>query len=218
MLINTSRLINCPVLSLHVGGRVATITEVITDPDTLKLLACRVDGPLVGKETGDILPMTSVREFSRMGMIIDSTDELVEADEIVRIRDVLALNFSLVGLKVETKKGTKLGKVSDSTVDPDSWQIQQLVVQRPLLKSFLNPELVISRRQILEVHDYKVIVKDGEEKVEQRASETEFTPSFINPFREPEFVSEAAELAPDADVATSSDQDSSTDQDSKPSD
>ena len=71
MLINTSRLINCPILSLHIGGRVATVTEVIIDPDSLKVIACRVEGPLVGKEVGDILPMTSVREFSRLGMIID---------------------------------------------------------------------------------------------------------------------------------------------------
>lgn len=187
MLINTSRLINCPILSLHIGGRVATVTEVIIDPDSLKVIACRVDGPLVGKEIGDILPMTSVREFSRLGMIVDSTDEFVEADEIVRIRDVLALNFNLVGLKVETKKGDKLGKVTDSTVNPESWQIQQLIVQRPLIKSFIDPELTISRSQIAEVNDYKVIVKDSETKIKEKA-QADFTPSFINPFREPDFA------------------------------
>ena len=99
MLINTSRLIGCPVLSLHVGGRVATVTDIIIDPDSLKILACRVEGPLVGKESGDILPMDSVREFSHIGMIVDSTDEFVESDTIFRIRDVLALNFNLVVFK-----------------------------------------------------------------------------------------------------------------------
>lgn len=191
MLINTSRLINCPILSLHVGGRVATVTEVIIDPDSLKVIACRVDGPLVGKEVGDILPMTSVREFSRLGMIVDSTDEFVEADEIIRIRDVLALNFNLVGLKVETKKGNKLGKVTDSTVNPESWQIQQLIVQRPLIKSFIDPELVVSRSQIVEVDDYKVVVKDNEAKIKEKA-QADFTPSFINPFREPDFAPDAS--------------------------
>lgn len=180
---------NCPILSLHIGGRVARVTEIIIDPDSLKVIACRVEGPLVGKEVGDILPMASVREFSHLGMIIDSTDELVEADEIVRIRDVLALNFNLVGLKVETKKGTKLGKVADSTVSPDNWQIQQLVVQRPLLKAFIDPELMISRSQVIEVNDYKVIVKDGEAKVKEEVR-TDFSPNFINPFREPDFASE----------------------------
>lgn len=189
MLINTSRLINCPILSLHVGGKVATVTEVVVDPDSLKIIACRVDGPLVGKEVGDILPMTSVREFSRLGVIIDSTDELVDAEEIVRIRDVLALNFNLVGLKVETKKGAKLGKVTDSTANPETWQIEQLIVQRPLLKAFIDPELIVSRSQIIEIDDYKVTVKDNEAKIKEEA-QANFTPSFINPFREPDFASD----------------------------
>ena len=191
MLINTSRLIGCPVLSLHVGGRVATVTDIIIDPDSLKILACRVEGPLVGKESGDILPMDSVREFSHIGMIVDSTDEFVESDTIFRIRDVLALNFNLVGLKVETKKGTKLGKVSDSTLNPENWQIQQLIVQRPLIKSFIDPELIISRNQILEVDDYKVVIKDSEAKVKEQA-QVEFTPNFINPFREPDFAPDSS--------------------------
>ena len=191
MLINTSRLIGCPVLSLHVGGRVATVTDIIIDPDSLKILACRVEGPLVGKESGDILPMDSVREFSHIGMIVDSTDEFVESDTIFRIRDVLALNFNLVGLKVETKKGTKLGILSDSTINPENWQIQQLIVQRPLIKSFIDPELIISRNQIFEVDDYKVVIKDSEAKVKEQA-QVEFTPNFINPFREPDFAPDSS--------------------------
>lgn len=201
MLINTSRLINYPVLSLHIGGQVATVTEVIIDPNTLKVIACRVDGPLVGREHGDILPMSSIRDFSRMGIIIDSVDDLAESSEIVHVRDIIALNFHLVGLKVETKKGTKLGKVSGSTINPENWQIEQLIVQRPFLKSFLDPELTISRHQILEVDDYKVIVKDSEEKVKQESAENEFTPNFVNPFREPDF---ASEISSDSDPDTGS--------------
>lgn len=194
MLINVSRLANCPILSLHVGGRIATVTEVIIDPDSLKLLACRVDGPLVGREVGDILPMTSVRELSPLGMIVDSADEFVEEDEIIRIRDVLALNFTLPGLKVETKHGVKLGKVADSIINSDGWQVQQLIVQRPVLKAFIDPELTISRSQILSVDDYKVIVKDSEAKIREKA-QADFTPNFINPFREPEFAPESSSSA-----------------------
>lgn len=111
MLFNGSRLIGCPVLSLHVGGQVASITELIVEPDNLKIIACRVSGPLVGKEVGEILPMESVREFSRLGMIVDSADEFVEPDEIIRIKKVLDLNFHLVGLRVESKQGLNLAKL-----------------------------------------------------------------------------------------------------------
>ncbi len=190
MLISNSRLNNYSILSLHVGGKIARVVDTIVDPNTLKVIAFRVNGPLVGKEVGDILPTQSVREFSRLGMIVDSSDEFVEADEIVNVRDILKLNFALVGLKVETEKKVKLGKVTDFTVEPESWQIQQIVVQRPMLKSFINPELLISRQQIIEVDDYRVLVKDQASKVKADHAAVEFVPNFVNPFRETELASE----------------------------
>lgn len=190
MLINASRLIGCPVLSLHIGGRMATVTEVIVDPNQLQIIACRVEGPLVNNgEVGDLLPMQSVREFSPLGMIVDSADVLAEEDDIVQLKKILDLHFSLPGLKVETKKGTKLGKVSDYVVESTIWQIQQLIVHRPVMKSLIDPELIISRSEIREVNDYKVIVKDEESKIREKAK-ADFVPSFVNPFREPDFAAE----------------------------
>ena len=192
MLINGSRLINCPILSLHVGGRIATVRAAIVDPNDLRIIAFRVEGPLVGKEAGGILPVGSIREFSRLGMIVDSVDEFVEPDDIIKIRDILKLNFELNGLKVETKNKSKLGKVSDFTVDPIDWHVQQIIVQRPLMKSFLDPELIISRSRIVEVDDYTITVQEETESAKPKAIKTDFSPSFINPFREPDFTSEAS--------------------------
>lgn len=104
MLINGSRLINCPILSLHVSGKIAQVVEPVVDPNDLKIIAFKVEGPLVGREAGNVLPVHSIREFSRLGMIIDSIDELVEEEEVINIKNILELNFSLVGLKVQTKK------------------------------------------------------------------------------------------------------------------
>lgn len=196
MLINNSRLLNCPILSLHIGGQIGRVVETIVDPETLKVIACRVDGPLVGREVGDILPMDSVREFSRLGMIVDSADEFVEADEIIRVKEILGLNFSLTNLKAETRKKRKLGKVIDFTLDPNSWQIQQIIVQRPMMQSFLDPELTISRSQIYEITDYKIIIKDSTEKAKSKTkavASPDFSPNFINPFREPDFAADDAQ-------------------------
>ena len=98
MLLNASRLLKYPVLSLHIGGRIAEITELIVDPNNLEIIACRVDGALVGQEYGDILPVNSIREFSQLGIIIDSADDLVESGEILRIKKILDLNFSLLAV------------------------------------------------------------------------------------------------------------------------
>lgn len=191
MLIRSTRLIDFPILSLHIGGRIAKVVAPIVDPHELKIIAYRVDGPLVGREVGDILPLSSIREVSPIGFIVDSSDELVDAEDIVRVREVLALHFDLIGLKVISRKGTKLGKVIDYTVDAESGLVQQLIVQRPIFKAFIDPELTISRSQIHEVNDYEVIVKDEEAKI-RKTAQADFIPNFINPFREPDFASEPA--------------------------
>lgn len=192
MLINGSQLINCPILSLHVSGEIARVTEPIVDPDNLRIIAFRVEGKMISEDE-DILPIASVREFSRLGMVIDSVDELVGADDIIRIKEILDLNFSLPGLKVVTRKNVKLGKVSDYTVEIGGWYIQQIIVQRPVMKALFDPELRIARTKIVEVDDYKVVVKDEHEKVKSKVEQVkpvDFVPNFVNPFREPDFANE----------------------------
>lgn len=194
MLINGSSLVNCPILSLHVGSEVARVAELVIDPNNLKIIAFRVEGKVINDDTGDILPADSVREFSRMGMIIDSVDELVHADDVIRIKQILDLNFNLVGLKVTTRQKAKIGKVMDCVVNAGDWAVQQIIVQRPAIKALFDPELVISRQKIIEVTDYEVIIKDEHDKVKskvEKVAPAEFVPNFINPFREPEYANEA---------------------------
>lgn len=183
MLIYGSRLIGAPILSVQAGGAIAEILDLIVDPDALKIIGFKVGGPLVAKSDANILDASSVREYSKFGLVIDAIEELVEPDDVVKIAKVLALNFGLTGLKVETRKGTKLGKVADFTVTSDNFEVQQIVVKRPVMKSFIDPELMISRKEIVEITDYKVIIRDEEKTAKKSAPKEEFVPNFVNPFR-----------------------------------
>ncbi len=181
-------LLNFPVLSLHVGGPIAKTSRAVIDPDTLKIIAYEVlPTNLLDEEAGNILETRDIREFANIGMIVDSSDTFVDRGDVIKLDKILDLNFDLIGLKVETKKGTKLGKVIDYTVNTDNFSIPQFIVKRPAMKSLIDPELVISRKEIVEVTDYKIIVKDEEEKIKQRALKEDFIPNFVNPFREPDF-------------------------------
>lgn len=195
MLLNSSRLIGCPVLSLHLGGPIGTVIKEIVDPNDLKIIALKINGPQTGDgEHGDILDVRSVREFSNIGMIIDSIDDLVSYGDVVRFDKIIDLNFDIIGLNVKTKKGTKLGKVSDFTFDPESMEVLQFIVKRPLIKSFLDPELTISRTQIKEVNDYELIVNDEEEKIKEKSKKQDFVPNFVNPFRDGKFATNEASI------------------------
>lgn len=186
MLVYASRLIGTPVLSVQAGGRIAVIAEPIVDPDNLKIIAFKLAGPLIAKSNANILDVKSIREYSNYGIVIDDIDELIEKDDVVKISDVLRLNFALNGLKVETKKGSKLGKIEDYTLTSEDFVVQQLIVKRPMIKSFIDPELTIPRKEIVEITDYKIIVKDEEKTIKIKAEKEEFVPNFVNPFRKSE--------------------------------
>lgn len=197
MLVQNSKLLNLPILSVQDSGPIGSIASAIIDPDTLKIIAFRVYGA-VNSEGGNILDVRSVREYSKYGLVIDSADELISEGDVVKIEKIIALNFSLNGLKVETKKGTKLGKITDFTVTEDNFSVQQIIVKRPTIKSFLDPELVIPRAEITEVTDYKVIVKDEEKVIKERAMKEDFVPNFVNPFRKTEPAHSSANIEDDS--------------------
>lgn len=185
MLVSNERLVGCSVLSLHVGGTIAKTVSPIIDPNELKVVAFFVDGAVVrGEEAGNILETKSIREFSSLGMIVDSADEFVNEGDVIRLDEIIALDFKLIGLLVETKRGTKLGKVVGFTMNVDNFMIQQIVVKRPFMKSFNDPELLIGRSEVVEISDYKITVKDEESKIRKNAMTKDFVPDFVNPFRE----------------------------------
>ena len=183
-----SRLIGTPILSIQIGGPIGRIASSILDPNELKIIAFRLEGPML--KDNNILDVRSIREYSEYGMVVDDIDEIVAESDVIKIQRVLELNFNLIGLKVETKKGNKLGKVSDFVVTSEDFFTKQIIVKRPVVKSLNDPELVISRQEIVEITDYKVIVKDEKKTVKAHAAQEEFMPNFVNPFRshEPDFV------------------------------
>ncbi len=194
MLVIGSNLINYPVLSLHVGGLVSHTVEPIIDPESLSVIAYELDTREIDDpEAGDILMIEDVREFTDDGLIINSTDNLVNREDVIKLDKVMSLGFKLIGLKVVTKDGKKLGKVINYTLDSGSFSIFQLIVQRPFLDAIVDPELTINRSQIVEIDDDKITIKHDKQKVKlPKAGSKEFVPNYVNPFRKPSYSEEEA--------------------------
>ena len=185
MLVYNSRLIGTPILSVQAGGPIAQISQAIVDPDNLQIIAFRLTGPIINRQR-DLLDAQSIREISEGGYIIDSEDELISSSDVVKIEQVLNLNFNLFNLKVETKKRTRLGRIIDFTISTEDFLVQQIIVKRPIVKRLVDPELTISRKEIVEITDYKIIIRDEVKTIKKRAENEDFIPNFVNPFRKTE--------------------------------
>ncbi len=165
MLVYASKLVGTRVMSLREGGAIGQVASLVVDPNKLKIIAFQLSGGVIHRGQPNILDARSVREFSLLGMVIDDMEDLVEPEDVVRINEVLQMNFSLDNMRVETKKGTKVGRIENYTVDTDGFLVTQLSVIRPALKRIMEPRLLLSRKEIVEVTDHKVIIKNEKQSL-----------------------------------------------------
>lgn len=183
MLLLGSRLLNSPVMSLQTGTRLAHTVRPIIDPANLRLIAYEVDGPLLTVKPS-YLRTADIREYGKLGMIINSSDELVGSDDIIQIKNLIDLGFGLINISVTDERGRKLGKVEDYTLETGDFIIQQLNVKRGLLKSLSDTGLLIHRSQIIEINNKNIIVKANDQKISNPVINT-LREEFVNPFRTP---------------------------------
>lgn len=183
MLVLGSSLKDTAVMSLQTGTRLARVELPLIDPANLKIVAYAVDGPLL-TDHPSYLATADIREIGAIGMIIDSNDELVALDDVIKFQKLHDLGFKLVGMQIIDEHKRKLGKVSDYTVDTKSFVIQQMNVSRGFLQGINDTGLLVHRSQIVEINDKAIIVKSGAKKsVEPVLEATRH--EYVNPFRTP---------------------------------
>jgi len=158
MLQLSATLINKPVLSLRTGSTVAQVYSALINPDNLKIEGLYCSDRFSNKTL--VLLYQDIREFSTKGYVVNDHDVLSNPNELVRLKDVIALNYELIGKQVVTTSKEKVGKISDFAVEIETMYIQKLYVSQSLLKSFTGGSLSIDRTQIHEVTDNKVVIND----------------------------------------------------------
>lgn len=160
MLILGTSLLNKPLISIRLGGAIGYVREPIINPHNL-----HIDGfycPTSEKDNGIILDM-DVREMSGKGLIIDDHLNISNEDELVRLKDIIKLKFTLIGKPVYSGR-TKLGRITDFAIDSKSLFVVKLYAQPSILKSVKTDRLIFDRSQIVEITDHKVVVSGPDEK------------------------------------------------------
>jgi len=191
MLIEGSKLLKYPILSLHTASRIAEIKGLVIDPNFLKVVAFEINA--VSSRQSLFLETSSVREFSKMGMIVDSDEEFVEKDDVIKLKETIDLGFSLDNMKVISKKKAMLGRIEDFIINTEDFQIMQLIVKRPIYKALIDPELVIGRSDIHEINDSEIIVKSEEGTIMKKSGTLDFVPNFVNPFKDGKYIARGNE-------------------------
>ena len=167
MLRLSKQVCNVPILSLRTGGKIATAIEPIINPNNLKIEGWYCEDNFSKKHV--VLLAQDVRDFVPQGLAVNDHDVLSDPEELVRLREILELEFKLIGKQVVSNHKRRLGKVGDYSLDPDAMTVQKIYVTRPIYRSLTDGQLTIDRSQIIEINDKRIVVREADVQVESQA-------------------------------------------------
>jgi sporulation protein YlmC with PRC-barrel domain len=158
MYVLASQLSSLPVVSLQSGETVATVLRPLIDAGRLDVLAYHCLIPR--QEQSLILLVRDIREHAVDCLIIDSEEELTQAEDLVRLSAALEQDFSPLGKSAVTDLGRRVGRIEDYTINLDTNQVQKLYVKQSIFQSWHGSSLIVDRSQIVDVTPRQIIVRD----------------------------------------------------------
>ena len=157
MLIELSKFTGMPVGALDEGTLIGHVRRALVDPD-----AGKIAGFLV-KENGlfgalKVISTIDVVDVERTALVINSRQNLVDRNEIVRIAKILEYKFNFLGLPARTKEGRMLGRVTDAVVDSITGEILRIYTR------FLARSYAFERSRIEEITWQEIILHGDSRK------------------------------------------------------
>lgn len=144
-------------MSLRTGTQIGTTIAAIINPNNLKIEGFYCTG---GGHKKSVLLYQDIRDVLPQGVVVNDTDALTDPAELVRLKDLMELNFELMGKHVVTVGKDKVGKVTDFATEIETMYVQKLYVSQSLFKSFASGNLGVDRSQIVEITKDKVVIND----------------------------------------------------------
>jgi sporulation protein YlmC with PRC-barrel domain len=160
--LSASLIANKSVLSLRTGAPVANILNPIVNPNNFKIEGFFCEDKF--NKTRLVLLCQDIRDIVPNGYIVNDHDVLVEPTELVRLKEILQINYEVINKQVITIDKEKVGKVNDYAVETSSMYIQKIYVSQSIMKSFTGGNLSIDRNQINEVTPNQIIINELMEK------------------------------------------------------
>jgi sporulation protein YlmC with PRC-barrel domain len=155
-----SKLIGLPILSLQNAEAITQVKGLVMEIKSLEVIALTCEPrPQLAKQP--VLLMRDVRQVAIDCLLVNAAEDLVEAEDIVRLAPLLERDFQPQGLRVVTDMKRRVGRVEDYTINLQTYHLQKLYVRRSVLHSWMGASLIIDRAQIIEVSEREIIVRDA---------------------------------------------------------
>ena len=165
MMIEATKLIKLPVAALDTQEKIGEIQEILVDPKNGGVLGFLVKtNGLFGAQKA--LAAVEVSEWDPNGLVTESAGNLVEPEEIIRIKEVLKKNILLLGMSAETENKKGLGRVENFLIDTDTDMIIKYY-----LRDLLGKSRIMSADKVISIDKVIVFADDETETLNRSVTE-----------------------------------------------
>jgi uncharacterized protein YrrD len=170
MLYEAKSLLNLPIINLDSGKTLAWLSDIIIDPENGKVLGLVATLGFWVK-TKKAVAFSDIYEFGPEAILVRDDESLINISNIVRIKKIIDQKIFILGSKVVTKSGKRLGRVKNFVVNTDLGILVKIYVESLWGKSFIKGTLVIPAARIISIERKKIIISD--ELLKEKAEEEE---------------------------------------------
>lgn len=156
------------VMSLRTGSPVGIVKSPIVNPNNLYIEGWFVEDSRSRHQL--VLLSNDIRDILPQGFAINDHEVLSEPEELVRMKNILELEFDVINLKVTSQSGKNYGKINDYAFETSNMFIQKLYAGQSLVKNLGGGTLSIDRSQIIEVTNRRIVIEDPTEMSRVRAA------------------------------------------------
>lgn len=155
---------------------VGEVSGCIIDPKDGAFLGVKILDS-VGRQP-KVIPTNEIKGFGPDIVLVKDMRSLSEPKDVIRILEALAVDPIIIGSKVETECGQKLGIVEDATINLKVLALERLYVRPRGPFGFFAEQLLISAKKIIEIRRNKIIVSDEFAKVDiKKVAKAAFVPT-----------------------------------------
>lgn len=152
MLLQASQIIGLPVGATNTQERAGTISNLVIDPDSGQLLGFVVKAGFFSGEK--VLSFHDVTGVDHTAVLVREREVILPPKEIAPVKRAIEDKRPLLGQKVITESGTRLGRVVDLVVNTETAMITKIYV------SHLLEERIIPLDKVIKVTKERIVVKD----------------------------------------------------------
>lgn len=142
------------------GMRVmGVIEDIIIDPDKGIVLGFLLEKRFF-LEKERIVSYRDIREMFVEGLMISGEEDIIDRDEVIKIKNALDRKIFFLDSNVLTQNGSKIGQLEDLIFEKETGHVLTLITK----KSRSSERRVISSDRIINVSRGKIIIRDLLEK------------------------------------------------------